>query len=109
MDFIVYVFMCSALFYLGSRAVITRWLWSRYPPKLASFMDCAACTGFWYGLILALTIGRWEHISYLGHYDGWTPLLIALSAIVWTPIGAGIMQWGFDHLGSAVVGADDGS
>lgn len=101
-DFLSHVFGTVALFYLGSRATITSWLWSRYPRWLASFMDCAACSGFWYGLILALTVGRWEHISYFGHYDGVTPLLVALGAMVWTPIVGGLMQWGFEHLGSAV-------
>ena len=32
--------------------------WSRYPTSLARFMDCPACSGFWYGAILAILDAR---------------------------------------------------
>jgi hypothetical protein len=98
---LIYALCTSAAFYLGSRAVITHWLWSRYPRRLAVFMDCAACTGFWYGLGFAWlsTVCGYPVKT---HY---TPWVIGLCSMVWTPIVAGIMHKGFEWLGSAV---DDG-
>jgi hypothetical protein len=110
----VYALLTSALFYLGSRAVIMSWLWGRYPPRLARFMDCAACSGFWYGLIVG-------GIAWVCDYPGsstypaearilgewWSPFVVALCSVVWTPIVAGFMQAGFERLGSA-VGEDNG-
>jgi hypothetical protein len=50
---VLYPLLTCTLWYLGTRAVITSWLWSRYPPRLARFMDCSACAGFWYGFAVA--------------------------------------------------------
>jgi len=106
---LVYALLTSAAFYLGSRALITRALWSRYPRWLATFMDCAACTGFWYGFAagwllhdsLPLLPGVSIRIPFF-------PILTGLCSIVWTPIVAGLMQAGFERLGSAVEDPDDG-
>lgn len=102
---LLYALLTPALFYLGSRATITRALWSRYPPRFAAFMDCPACTGFWWGLVLALTIGWATRVDALGldPRDLLTPIMVGLCSITWTPIVAGIMQRGFDALGSAVA------
>jgi len=102
---VLYPLLSTALFYLGSRAMITQWLWSRYPPRLARFADCSACTGFWWGLILALVLGRHEHLNLLelDAEDFWTPIVAGLCSMVWTPIVAGVMQRGFDSVGSAVA------
>lgn len=101
---LVYSLLTSAMFYLGSRAVITSWLWSKYSPKLARWADCAACSGAWYGFI----------ISGVVHAGGspamppglltqwWSPFVIGLCSMVWTPIIAGFMQTGFERLGSTV-------
>lgn len=48
-------FVAAALYYLFAKAVVTEWLWSWYEdrfPRFGEFMSCAACTGFWYGLLL---------------------------------------------------------
>lgn len=101
---LVCALVTSAMFYLGSRAVITRSLWSRYPPWLARWFDCAACSGAWYGLIVGI----------VGKYTMWLggaiphPLVVMLCAIVWTPIVTGLMQTGFERLGSAIEGAAEG-
>jgi hypothetical protein len=97
---LVYSFLTSAMFYLGSRAIITRWLWSRYPSWLASWADCAACSGFWYGLIVG-NVGYF-YVSYAPH-----PIVVALCSMVWTPIVSAHMQAGIERLGSAVE-PDDG-
>lgn len=108
MTLLLYTLLSSAFFYLGSRALVTRWLWSRYPASFAIFADCAACTGFWFGLILALTLGRHQNLSVFElSADAWlTPPIVGLCMLVLTPIAAGLMQRGLDSLGSAVP-ADD--
>jgi hypothetical protein len=112
---LVYALLTSAMFYLGSRAVITQWLWSRYPPKLARWADCAACSGFWYGLIVGVTAKLLQNgagdllqngAGILG--EPYSPIVIGLCSMVWTPIVAGYMQAGFERLGSAVTEEDTG-
>jgi len=100
-DFIIFHLIIAALYYLGSRAVITSWLWSRYPSSVAHFMDCSACSGFWYGLAVALVIGRGLQLSYLGldPFAWSTPLLVGACSIAMNPIAAGLMQRGLDQLG----------
>ena len=90
--------LSAAFYYLGSRAVITSWLWSRYPPRLAKFMDCAACSGFWYGVLTydVMIATRYIEGSFLAS------LGTGLCTLVTTPILGGLMQWGFDTLGSVV-------
>lgn len=39
----------AAFHYVTYRAMITRWLWSRYPRWLDALLSCAACSGFWVG------------------------------------------------------------
>lgn len=98
---LLYALLSAACFYLGSRALVTRWLWSRYPPSLASFMDCSACTGFWWGFALAAIVGQCLHLPYMG-LDPSSPLtwcIVGLCSIVLTPIAAGLMQHGLDQLG----------
>jgi hypothetical protein len=112
---LIYALLTPALFYLGSRAVITSWLWSRYPPKLARFMDCSACTGFWYGALVAAVFDLPLPVYEAGSgqiYHGQfylTVITVGLCSMVWTPIVGGIMQAGFERLGSAVQEDDDGS
>lgn len=109
---VYYSLLTSSLFYLGSRAKITAPIWSRYPPALTSFMDCAACVGFWWGLILALVIGDGRELVIAGlvppNRIEWqlrvtTAVQIGLCTLVLTPIVAGFMQRGFDSLGTVVT------
>jgi hypothetical protein len=98
---VILALLTTSAFYLGSRAVVTEFLWSRYPPKLARFADCAACSGFWYGLLAGATLGPTLDLpKTLTVVYG--PVLIGLCSIVWTPIVAGIMQRGFEQLGSVI-------
>lgn len=94
---VVYSLLTSAAFYLGSRALITGWLWSRYPRRLATFMDCAACTGFWYGA-LANVLMR-DDTWWLSQW--WSPILVGLCSIVTTPIVAGLAHNALMNLGDA--------
>jgi hypothetical protein len=101
---LIYVLVSPAIFYLASRALITRWLWSRYPAWLAALTDCAACTGFWVGVVLTLTIGRHYQLSYLGldPLDWWSPIVVGLCSLVTTPMVAVVMHLSMEHLGTAV-------
>lgn len=101
---VVYPLICAALFYLGSRAVITSWLWSRYPQPLAKFLDCAACAGTWYGAGVAAFGGLVLDLDFLT-LDGQAPttwVIVGLCAMIWTPIVASWQSNALNTLGSAV-------
>jgi hypothetical protein len=98
---IILALLTTSAFYLGSRAVVTEFLWSRYPVRFARFMDCAACSGAWYGGIAGAVLGpNLDLPPILTVYYG--PALIGLCSVVWTPILAGVMQRGFEQLGSVI-------
>ncbi len=101
---VLYAILSACLFYLGSRAKITTPLWSIYPRWLAELADCAACSGTWYGLILALTVGRYGDLDFFGlPGDFWlTPIIVAMCTMVLTPMVAGVMQTSMMLLGSAL-------
>jgi hypothetical protein len=100
----------APLFYLGSRAQITRALWSLYPPRLASFMDCAACSGFWYGfaITVAFVLGGYHLIHAPDRVSETlvSGVLCGLTAIVTTPLLAALHQHALWFLGSATEGDD---
>jgi hypothetical protein len=101
---LIYAMLTSAAFYLGSRAAITRWLWGSYPPWLARFMDCSACFGTWAGLGFGMLLSWGPGLSLpsIPAAEWYSPFLIGLCSMVWTPIVAGLMQRGFEQLGSAL-------
>ena len=101
--------LTTAAYYLGSRAMITRPIWSLYPPRLAAFMDCPSCSGFWYGLIVGAIGCGGLGLPFLGldTLQLYTPLAVALCSMVWTPVLAAIQHTAFERLGSAVMGPDD--
>ncbi len=79
-----YPILTAALFYLGARAVVTTFLWSKYPPKLDAFMSCAACSGFWYGLACA-SVGWLFDVPFIGSTSALTVPVVGLMSMVWTP------------------------
>lgn len=91
-----------ATFFLGSRATITGFLWSRYPRWLGRLRDCAACSGFWDTLLLALFLrfGLGVPLPILPDSD-WCPLLLALVGVVTTPLIAAAHARSLNDLGSA--------
>lgn len=96
------VLLSTALFYLGSRAKITSWLWSSYPPGLARFMDCSACTGYWWGTLLTVAIEYGTTLELpFGLSPAMAPIPIGLVSLVLTPIVAGWMQRGLESVGTA--------
>lgn len=100
---VLYALLTGCFYYLGARAKITQWLWSRYPKWLDNFMMCSACSGFWYGLGVGFGLGWWRELPFLGLPGRlWvTPIVIALCSIVWTPIVAAIHLRAFDYTGAA--------
>lgn len=84
----IYPLATVALFYLGSQAMITKWLWSRYPRWLDELAQCSACSGFWLGILVALAGGFALDLPFAGlpAHAWYTPPIVGLCAIVWTPL-----------------------
>ena len=84
----LYALLSTALYYLFSRAMITKSLWSRYPAWLDYYTSCAACSGFLYGGTVALAIGWTQDLPFLGlSGQFWaTPIVVGFGSLVWTPI-----------------------
>lgn len=97
----LHLVITTALFYLGSRAIVTSWLWSRYPKWLAYWADCAACSGTAYGALAIIG----AHIT-----DTWVLpvpwglgacILGPLLGMIGTPLLAYLHQEALIRLGSA--------
>lgn len=104
----IYVLLSTAMYYLGSRALITEPIWKLYPSAFARFMDCAACTGFWWGLIWAVVVGQSFQVN-VGPFPAQhvaTPPLVGLCMLVLVPIAAAAMHRGLEILGVAVIEDD---
>lgn len=88
MTLVIYMLMTTAVYYLLSRAMITRPLWSRYPAWLDYYTSCAACSGFLYGGLVAFAIGWTQDMPLLGLPGRFwmTPIVAGLGSLVWTPI-----------------------
>jgi hypothetical protein len=84
----LYILLTTALYYLFARAMITKPLWSRYPRWLDYYTMCAACSGFLYGVAVALAIGWTQDLPFLGLSGRFwvTPIVVGLGSLVWTPI-----------------------
>ena len=84
---VLYALTTTALYYGATWARLTEFVWSRYPKWLSSFMECGACSGFYWGVILGLS-GLGTGLPFLGlPANAWyTPIFVGLCAAVWTPI-----------------------
>jgi hypothetical protein len=85
---LLYALLTTAAYYLAYRAMITQFLWRRYPPWLDYYLGCAACSGFLYGGVCALAIGWTQDLPFLGlEGRSWlTPIVSGLGSMIWTPI-----------------------
>lgn len=106
---VLYALVTTAMYYLGARAMVTKFLWSRYPAWLDYYTMCAACSGFLYGIAVALAIGWWRDLPFLGLPGRlWlTPVLVGLSSLVWTPILANKQVNALLELGSGNPRAEE--
>lgn len=98
---VLYALVTTTMYYLGARALITQWLWSRYPAWLDKLTLCAACSGFWYGLAIGAW-GYWRAIPY-GPLPGdrWdTVIAIGVASSVTTAIGAQLLLRALAETGS---------
>lgn len=87
----IYPLLTAAIYHLGARALITHWLWSRYPDWLDSGARCPACSGFWYGIACGL-LGILTGTPFLGSTAWWAIPIIGLASIIWTPIIAAAQE-----------------
>ena len=84
---VLYAVLCASASYLLTRAKITEWLWSRYPAPVAQFLDCTACSGFWFGV----GCGIWGALAArpfadLPAHAWYTVLITGLFGMIATPI-----------------------
>jgi len=102
MTILLYPLLTVAAFYLFARAMITKSLWSRYPDWLDRYTLCAACSGFAYGVAVALAIGWTQDLPFLGLSGRFwvTPIVVGLGSIVWTPILGDFHVRALQNLGS---------
>lgn len=98
----LYPLLTTALFYLFARAMITQFLWSRYPSWLDYYTSCSACSGFLYGVAVAVAIGWSQDLPFLGLPGRFwmTPITIGLCSIVWTPLLADLHVRALYQLGT---------
>jgi len=96
---VLYATLTATVYSLFTQALIMSWLWSRYPPRLAYFMSCPSCSGFWYGVGCG-ALGYWQGWPFLnlpGQY--WlTPILVGFCAYWWTPVMARIYNDAYEGL-----------
>lgn len=106
---LLYALLTTAVYYLLAKAMITRWLWSRYPAWLDYYTSCAACSGFLYGGVIAFAIGWPLNLSLLGIPGrSWiAPTIAAFGSLVWTPILANLHIQALLALGIGDPSADD--
>ncbi len=95
--------LSTSCYYLGSRATVTHFLWSRYPTAFGRFMDCPACSGFWYGAAIAVAFVLCDRsLPFELTSDPLSIIVCGLASIVLTPIGAAILTRALAENGSAV-------
>lgn len=100
---VLYPLLTVALYYLGARAMITRFFWEwteRDLPKLGAFLGCAACAGTWFGAFVGAFgygILGWRFLGVDGALLN--TILPAACAMVWTPILAAVHDRAMRELG----------
>jgi hypothetical protein len=92
MSLVLYPLLTAAFYYLGAHATITAWMHTRYPDSVRGFMECAACSGTWYGFGVAVGFGYGADVPFLGlpGANVATVLLVGLCSMVWTPLVAAL-------------------
>ena len=100
---VIYPLLTTALYYLLARARISEFLWGRYPPSVDRFMSCASCTGFWYGIAVAIAGGTYQlPFMELGPREPHTIIVVGLCAMIWTPVVSWLHLVALDRLGAPV-------
>jgi hypothetical protein len=91
----------AALWYLGSRAVITQAIWSRYPEKIGPvkfkhLMDCSTCSGAWWGGVIFLVLCA----AGIAPYSWYTAPGWGLCSMMYTPAVAYLHDQAMYRLGT---------
>jgi hypothetical protein len=107
MNLLLFILLPAASFYLLSRATITHFIWSRYPTWLGKLRDCAACSGFWDTLLLALFMKSVHQDLPIYPESSFAPILLGLCGVIWTPLVAALQHKALETLGT--VFADETS
>lgn len=88
-DLLAFSAIVAFLYYLGARAELTRWLWSRYPKWIDALAMCPRCSGWWIGLVAGFVVlppspasSWWAQHLWAGVYG-----------LVINPIVFGAMMW----------------
>jgi hypothetical protein len=103
---VLYPILTAVTFYLLSRAVIMQPIHALIAAiRLAHVADCAACSGFWYGLVFGAS-GAVLHVPFLGLTATWQLYavvpLIGFMSIWWTPLFAALQDKAMEQLGRTV-------
>lgn len=81
--------LAAASFYLGNRALITSWLWTRYPDWLDRQRSCPSCAGFWDTIALGFAFQA-AGADLLLPAEPWAPLVLGAAGIVLVPLLTGL-------------------
>lgn len=79
----------AVTWYMLAAAEATRWLWSRYPPRLGDFALCPACAGTWYGAAWAAIFGLARGWTMFDLPLGWS----IFSGAVWGQFFTPLLAW----------------
>ena len=98
----------AAAHFLLYRALITRWLWSRYPKAIEPFFACSACTGFWIGAAVGfLWMARGIPALGLAADDPILPAASGVMTMVMAPIVSFLHLWALEQLSPHVGPTDE--
>jgi hypothetical protein len=94
-----YILVAAALHYLLYWAEVTSWLTSRYPPWMARWAGCPACSGFWYGIACG-GVGWWLRLPLLGLEPRHPITVLAAGAITMmtTPMVMALQLYALSHI-----------
>jgi hypothetical protein len=89
---VLYALVTAAAHYLLGFASITNPARKHLPDAVLRWLYCPFCSGFWYGLAFAITVGRHQDLALLGLPGRlwYTPIVAAVISSITTPIVRGI-------------------
>lgn len=83
--------LCTALHWLLARSYILKWFWSRLDGTFVGhLLACAACSGFWLGVVL----GWFGLRPATGLHPGVECMIAGLLGLYLTPIFEAALLWG---------------
>lgn len=88
----LYSFVTAAVHYFLGYALLTDSIRARLPEGVLAWLYCPFCSGFWYGALLAVTVGRHQDLALLGLPGRlwYTPIVAGLITMITTPVVRGV-------------------